>query len=75
MQRETIRRRASFVNSDWFEVFIQSISQYAGGLVDKSFIELIKTGSLSGGERGEPLNLYYEQWIQQQQGPTIQQGY
>ncbi|MBQ1751380.1 MAG: RHS repeat-associated core domain-containing protein [Bacteroidales bacterium] len=74
-ERETIRRRASFVNSDWFEVFIQSISQFAGGLVDKSFIELIKTGSLSGGERGEPLNLYYEQWIQQQQGPTIQQGY
>lgn len=74
-EREIVRKRTAFVNSDGFEGFIQSLSQYTGGLVDKSFMELIKTGSLSGGVREEPLDLYYEQWIQQQQGPMIQQGF
>ena len=74
-ERETVRKRTAFVNSEGFNGFIQSLSQYAGGLVDKSFIELIKEGSLSGGVRGEPLELYYEQWIQQQQGLMIQQGF
>ena len=74
-ERETVRRRTSFVNSDGFEGFIQSLSQYSGGLVDKSFIELINWDSSSVGERGEPLDLFYEQWIQQQQGPVFQQGF
>ena len=41
-EREIVRKRTAFVNSDGFEGFIQSLSQYTGGLVDKSFMELIK---------------------------------
>ena len=40
-EKAAIRNRTLFVNSEGFEGFVQSLSHYTGGLIDKSVIELI----------------------------------
>lgn len=72
-ERQAVRRKAEFVNGDFFKGFINSLSDFLGVTTGNTSKLLYKDWVEQPTEQ-KPLVLYYEQWVQSQ-GPVFQQGF
>ena len=72
--KQTVKKQAEFVNGDFFDNFIRSLSQYFSGTTGNMSKMLYNDWVEGEPAEDEPLVLYYEQWIQNQ-GPVFQQGF
>ena len=74
-EKESVRKRANFVNTDFFETIIQSLSYYMGGSIDKASIIMYEDVVLHKEDDEELLDFSFEQWIMQQQEIISQEGF
>ena len=72
-EKNAARKRADFVSGDFFDNFINSLSQYFGGTAGKTSNKLLKDWIEGEPEEQEPFFQYYDEWLQNNSDLT--QGY